>query len=165
MTRFYLLVATAKDEDLEKTVLEAYEWYERQHADGRKDLDVVGKKIAHVAAKVPGMAEYCYGQYQEVKAIISCLERRADEARGVRRKHYTEHYARSLSPTQIDKYLEGDPEILRFRALVEMMSLSKGKLEALSKGIEMLHWKIGHLVDLLKNELDEAVFSEQGSSL
>lgn len=154
---FYSRISKANVDDLDGIVGEAYEWFDAQHADGQKDLVLSGRKVMDVAKRIPGLAEFRYGQFKEICAIISCLERHLDVARGVRRKHYTEHYARALTPTQVEKYIDGDLELMRLRQLIELMELSKGKFEALSKGIESLNWKIRDYVDLLKNQLDDAI--------
>ena len=45
MSRFYSRIATAKIDDLAELVQEAYDWFDKQHADGQNDLNVDGKKI------------------------------------------------------------------------------------------------------------------------
>lgn len=156
MSKFYSKVISADPVDLESVIITAYDWFDEQYEDGRKDLIVKGRKIEDVAKTIPGIVEFRYGQLQEIEAILSFLERREDEMRGIKRKHYTEHYARTLNATQVERYSDSDPDVLQFRALRELMSLVRNRFLGLTKGYEYMHYQIRNIVELRKAQIEDS---------
>lgn len=156
-SRWYFAVSTAKDDDLAQIIAEAYSFFDAEYEESRAELDVDGKLIEAVAKRIPGNIEYRYGQLQVLEGIIANIEKREQVAQGKARKAFLEHYNRTLTERQIERYAEVDPKVIEMRELRELISLVRNKYLGVSKGFESMHYQLGNMVKLRAAGLDGAV--------
>jgi dTDP-4-amino-4,6-dideoxygalactose transaminase len=147
MTSWYAKVILDID-----AISEACEYFETQYLVGTREADIStlrGQRIDEVAKQLPGMVGYRYRQLQELEAIIGFLQIRELAIKGSRRKHYLEHYNRTLTPTTAEKFVEADDAVLDIALLRNSVALVRNKFLGLSKQHEYLQYQIGNLTRLL----------------
>lgn len=140
-------------------VAEAYEHYVAEYERFRAELDernLRGSKITHVAGRIPGLSEYVYAQWSQIKAIVELMELRVQQATQKARKYYTEGYPKQLNAYQIENWAKSDNEVLTLTELVIQMKLVQDQWEGISKGVERLHHQLRCIVDLRKVGLEDA---------
>lgn len=155
MSRWYSKIM-ADPEDF-STVADAFEWFEKEYADAQSELDVRGKRIEDVSKRLPGIVEYRYGQYVEVKAIVDYLETMEIKARGEARKRYVEHYNRALTERQVERYAEADDNVVAIRLIIAQMKMMRDKFEGLTKGYEHMLFQIGHITKLRIAHMEDSI--------
>lgn len=157
MSNWYSKVS-ADPNDL-SPVADAYEYFDRQYEDAKRDLEVLTKKgapVSEVIRRIPGLTEYRYGQLSEIEAIIGYLEIIQTKAQGIKRKHYLEAYNRQLSDRMVELYSASDPAVADLGLLRNQFSLIRNKFLGVHKGLETLHYQIGHLVKLLEKGIEDS---------
>ena len=147
-----------RDPDDLDPVCAALEHFNAEYQAAREEVDNLhGRRLIEVQTMLPGIVGYRYEQYMELSAILGYLHVRTDAVLGGRRRHYSEHYNRALSDRMIEKYAENDPQVITMRELCNHLVAVKNKFEALSRQHEYLHYQLGHIVQLRKAGLDDAL--------
>ena len=110
-----------------------------------------------VSSELPGIVEYRYAQLQELEAIIDLLEKRMDKLHSEKYKHYSESYNKILSDRQIEKYVNGEDEILALHEIIILFSLLRNQYHGIMKSLEILNWQISNITKLVVAALDNTV--------
>ena len=131
-------------------------YYEGLYEDYRKKLNVKGEVIIKVGAEIPDLTDKVYAFWSEIKAIFEIVELRKETAVGKARKHYIEHYNRTLTSYQVENYAKVDSEAIAFSELLIEIDFIKNKWEGLSKGIERLHHQIRIISEMRKGGIEDA---------
>jgi hypothetical protein len=137
-------------------VLDAYDYYDSEYELYKKELDVRGQKIIAASSRIPQLAEAVWARYSEAEAIIAYMEKIEGQIIQKWRKHYTENYNRDLQANTVEKYIVNEPEVVDYCELVIRMKMISSKWKGLSKGVENLHFQLGHITDLRKHGIEDA---------
>ena len=105
-------------------------------------------KIEQNLAALPGITDHRFQQLQVVEAVLDYLN---TELRRIKSKHfkrYLENYQRALSSRDVDRYVDGEQEVIDMTMLVNEVSLIRNKYLGIMKGLESKNFMLGHLVRL-----------------
>lgn len=109
-------------------------------------------KISGVIEKnlrdLPGVTEHRFNQLQEVEAVLNYMN---IQLRKIRRKHfqsYLESYQKALTAREVDKYVDGEDEVVEYEELINEVALLRNKWLGLMKGLESKNFMLGHLTKL-----------------
>jgi prophage maintenance system killer protein len=141
-------------------ILDACEAFEQQYAEAVAEIDLAamrGTRVTEWQKRLPGIVGYRYGQLEEINDIIGYLEIRDTEVRGLRRRHYLEHYERTLAITTVEKYVDADAAVIALRLLRSHVLNIRNKFTALFKQLEMLHYQLISLAKSLAAGVDDAI--------
>lgn len=131
-------------------------YFDSIYDDYRKKLDVKGKILINVGAEIPDLTEKIASIWSEIKSIYDIIELKKIAAIGKARKKYIEHYNRTLSASQVEKYAEVDPEVLSISEILIEIEFLRYKWEGLSKGVERLHQQLRIITEMRRGGLEEA---------
>lgn len=109
---------------------------------------ILGGNLERAAANIPGLTEHRFSQLQEIEAILELLN---IELKAVRSKHhrkYLESYNRVLTSRDIDRYIDGELEVIDMAKLVNQMAFVRNEWIGIIKGFDMKSFKIGEIVKL-----------------
>jgi hypothetical protein len=157
MTSWYRRVTLAQNDTV---LLEACAYFEREHATAVTEIDLGvlrGRQVVELQKQVPGIVGYRYGQLEELNDIVGYLDIRDTELRGQRRRHYLEHYERTLNPTTVEKYVEADAAVIALQLLRSQVLHVRNKYTALFKQLEMLHFSLISLAKTWAAGVEDAV--------
>jgi len=158
MARWYAKVA-ADPVNFHKALGDALEYYYNEYEDARKDLTPDrGTRIDDTSLRLPGLIEYRYGQWHELEAILKFLEIQYDRVKGEKKRHFYEHYNRQLSERLADQYADIEPEVVLLREFIQQVALVRNMFLGIYKGLEVLHFQVGHIIQLRKAGIDDATF-------
>jgi hypothetical protein len=147
-----------RDPDDLNPVFAALEHFNAEYQAARTEVDNLhGRRMIEVQSMLPGIVGYRYEQFMELSAILGYLEIRTEALLGSKRRHYIEHYNRALSDRMVEKYAETDSQVIAMRELCNHVVAVKSKFEALSRQHEYLHYQLGHMVQLRKAGLEDAI--------
>jgi hypothetical protein len=121
--------------------------YEAEIIQAKIDVRVSGNVEKNISA-LPGITEHRFAQLQEIEAVLNFLN---IQLRVIRRKHfqkYLEHYARSLTSRDAEKYVDGEQEVIDYETIINDVALLRNKWLGIMKGIDSKQWQLGHLVKL-----------------
>jgi len=144
--RWYTKIVHDTDAD---TVGEALDHFQREYRDACNETkDLHGKRLIEAETMLPGIAGYRLEQQKELESILGYLEIQIDALIGAKRRHYLEHYNRSLGDRMVEKYAETDPAVISLRELHSHIAAMHRQFAALSKHHEYLHFQLGNISKL-----------------
>ena len=121
--------------------------YERELSNAKKECKIGGFVEANIK-ELPGITEHRFNQLQEIEAVLNYLN---IQLRKIRRKHfqkYLENYARALSSRDVEKYVDGEDEVIDYETIINEVALLRNKWLGIMKGLETKQWQMGHIVRL-----------------
>jgi hypothetical protein len=133
-------------------------YYQNEYEAARRETGVKGNIERNLSA-LPGITEYRFNQLQEIEAVLNYLN---IQLRGIRRRHfqkYLENYQRALSSRDVDKYVDGEKEVLDYEVLINEVALLRNQYLGILKGLESKNFMLGHITRLKVAGMEDAVIS------
>jgi uncharacterized protein YfdQ (DUF2303 family) len=132
-----------------------------QHYDAELDAakSEVGIKgiIEKQLASLPGITEHRYHQLQTVEAVLNYLNIELKRTKSKHFKRYLENYQRALSSRDVEKYVDGEAEVVNMEMLINEVALLRNRYLAIMKGLEAKQWQLGHIVKLRTVGMEDAM--------
>jgi hypothetical protein len=122
-------------------------YYESELDTAKFDTGIKGNVEKNIAA-LPGITEYRFNQLQEVEAVLNYLNIQLRKIRSATFKKYLENYNRALTSRDVDKYVDGEPDVIDMETLVNEVALLRNRWLGILKGLEAKQWQLGHIVKL-----------------
>ena len=122
-------------------------YYESELQAAKQDVKIWGNVEKNIAA-LPGVTEHRFNQLQEIEAVLNYLN---IQLRKIRRRHfqkYLENYQRALSSRDVEKYVDGEDEVIDFETIINEVALLRNKWLGVMKGLDSKQWMAGHIVRL-----------------
>jgi uncharacterized protein YfdQ (DUF2303 family) len=122
-------------------------YYEAELNSARFDVSIKGK-VEKNLADLPGVTEQYFSNLQEIEAVLNYLN---IQLRKIRRKHfqkYLENYNRVLTSRDVEKYVDGEQEVIDFEMLINEVALLRNRYLGIMKALESKNFMLGHLVRL-----------------
>lgn len=139
------------------TLPEVVEHFETELVIAREeDLAMKGRQIERIAADIPSIVEHRYGQLQEIEAILEFLNIEMRKIRSKVFRRFLENYQRALSSRDVEKYVDGDDEVVDMAVLINQFSLLRNQWLGLVKGIDQKSFSVNNIVRLRVAGLDDA---------
>jgi hypothetical protein len=126
---------------------DAVEYFQRQLEGAWQESRIIGS-IEKNAQELSGITAYRFGQLQEVEAILKLLNIRYDKLRSDHYRRYLERYQRELSDRSIEKYIDGEEDVISMHILINEVALVRNKYLALMKGLESKNFMISNIIKL-----------------
>ena len=116
--------------------------------DSAKEEPRIKGNLEKNSQELSGITSYRFSQLQEIEAILKHLNIKYDKIRSDHYRRYLERYNRQLTDRSIEKYIDGEDDVVGMAMLINEVSLVRNKYLALMKGLESKAWQIGHIVKL-----------------
>ena len=153
MNKWYRIIVL--NENIDK-ISDCMDYFENELVEARKECKIKGS-LEQAAARLPGIFEHRYSQLQEVESILEYLN---IELRRIRSKHfriYKETYNTELADRIIDKYVDGEDEIVTWSKILNSIALIRNQYISITKSLDQKNWLIGHIVRLRTAGIEDAV--------
>jgi hypothetical protein len=158
MSRWYRKV-TADSNNFYAPLGEAIEYFYNEYEEARLELTPPqGGLITEMASSLPGIVEHRMAQYHELEGILKFLEIHYDKAKGIKKKHFLEHYNRDLSERSATERADIEPEVILIREFIQEVALIRNLFTGITKGLEYLHFQIGNITKLKSAGFEDATF-------
>lgn len=122
-------------------------FFEKEVESSKIETKIIGS-LEKNSQELSGQTAYRYGQLQELEAILKYLNIQYDKMRSVHYRKYLEHYNKVLTDRSIEKYIDGENDIVNMGILINEVSLMRNKFLATLKGLDVKQYQIGHIVKL-----------------
>src|SRR5574343_440729 len=122
-------------------------FYQRELVDARVDCRINGLIEQNLKA-LPGITEHRFNQLQEIEAVLNFMN---IQLRKIRRKHfkaYLENYPRALSSRDVEKYVDGEEEVVDYEVLINEVALLRNNYIGILKGIEAKNYQLSSITKL-----------------
>lgn len=130
-------------------------YYEKELVEARKNVKISGN-LERASAELPGIMEERFSQLQEIEAILNFLN---IELRKIRSKHfkkYLENYQRALSSRDVEKYVDGEQEVVDYELIINDFALIRNKWLGLLKGYDQKQWQLTNITKLRVAGMEDA---------
>ena len=129
--------------------------FESELRDAKIECKVKGN-AEKLAAELPGIVEHRFNQLQEIEAILNFLNIELRKLRSSFFKKYLENYQRALSSRDVDKYVDGEVDVVDFEKIVNEFALLRNKWLGILKGLDQKQWQITNIVKLRVAGMEDA---------
>jgi hypothetical protein len=139
----------------------AVSWYENELELSKNEPKIIGS-LEKNSQELSGITSHRFGQLQEIEAILKYLNIRYDKIRSDHYRRYLERYNRDLTDRSIEKYIDGESDIVDMSILINEISLIRNKYLALIKGLDIKAWQIGHITRLRVVGMEDVNLGSKG---
>jgi len=129
--------------------------FETELMAAKQECKVKGN-VEKLAAELPGIVEHRFNQLQEIEAILNYLNIELRKLRSSYFKKYLENYQRALSSRDVDKYVDGEADVVDFEKIVNEFALLRNKWLGILKGLDQKQWQITNIVKLRVAGMEDA---------
>ena len=140
---------------------DAIDWFQKQLETSWVEAKIIGG-IERAAQELSGIMAYRFGQLQEVEAILKHLNIRYDKMRSDHYRKYLERYQRELTDRSIEKYIDGEDDVVTMATLINEVALVRNKYLALIKGLEQKSYNISNIIKLRIVGMEDAHIDTRG---
>ena len=130
-------------------------WYEDQLENARIECGLKGN-LEKNASALPGIVEKRFGQLQEIEAILEYLNIELRRTRTKFFKKYLENYQRALSSRDVEKYVDGEDDVVDYEKIINEFALLRNKWLGITKGLDQKQWQITNIVKLRVAGMEDA---------
>ena len=134
---------------------EAISYFEYELTEARREVKIVGN-IEKAAASMPGIVEHRYNQLQEIEAILEYLNIEQRRLRSQFFKKYLENYARALSSRDVEKYVDGEADVVDFEKIINEFALLRNKWLGIIKALDIKQWQLSNVIKLRVAGMEDA---------
>jgi hypothetical protein len=134
---------------------EAIQHFEVELTDARKEVKLSGN-VERAAASMPGIVEHRFNQLQEIEAILEYLNIELRRLRSSFFKKYLENYQRALSSRDVEKYVDGESDVVDYEKIINEFALLRNKWLGVLKALDQKQWQITNVVKLRVAGMEDA---------
>ena len=139
----------------------AIEFYNRELSSAQDETRIRGN-VEKNAQELSGIMSYRFDQLQELEAILKFLNIKYDKMRSDHYRRYLERYQRDLSDRSIEKYIDGEDDIVGMAMIINEVSLVRNRYLALIKGLDVKQFQLSNIVRLRIVGMEDAHLGTKG---
>jgi hypothetical protein len=133
----------------------AIAYFEDQLIEAKGEIKLKGN-VERAAAEMPGIVEHRFNQLQEIEAILHYLNIELRRLRSSFFKKYLENYQRALSSRDVEKYVDGEADVVDYEKIINEFALMRNKWLGVLKGLDQKQWQITNVVKLRVAGMEDA---------
>ena len=133
----------------------AIQYFETELIEARKEVKLKGS-VEKSSSEMPGIVEHRFNQLQEIEAILNYLNIELRKLRSSFFKKYLENYQRALSSRDVEKYVDGEADIVDYEKIINEFALLRNKWLGVLKGLDQKQWQITNIVKLRVAGMEDA---------
>lgn len=139
----------------------AIDFYNKELESAKNEPKILGN-VEKNAQELAGIMSYRFTQLQELEAILKFLNVKYDKIRSDLYRKYNERYNRELTDRAIEKYIDGEDDIVTMSIVINEVALVRNKYLALIKGLDIKQFQISNIVKLRIVGMEDAHLDSRG---
>jgi|TARA_B100001094_G_scaffold15145_1_gene13085 conjugal transfer/entry exclusion protein len=129
--------------------------YEQELDQARFECRIKGN-LEKNSASMPGIVEQRFNQLQEIEAILQYLNIELRRLRSKHFKKYLENYQRALSSRDVEKYVDGESDVVDYEKIINEFALLRNKWLGITKALDQKQWQITNITKLRVAGMEDA---------
>jgi hypothetical protein len=121
----------------------------------RAEVKIYGN-IEKSSSVLPGIVEQRFNQLQEIEGILEYLNIELRRLRSKTFRKYLENYQRALSSRDVEKYVEGEPDIVDMEKIINEFALLRNQWLGIIKGLDIKQWQLSNIIKLRTAGMEDA---------
>jgi len=138
-----------------KKIPDAILYFNTEYEQARKECRIYGN-LEKASASLPGIVEHRFQQLQEIEAILEYLNIEKRKLRSQHFRKYLENYQRALSSRDVEKYVDGEADVVDFDKIVNEFALLRNRWLGITKGLDQKQWQLTNIVKLRVAGMEDA---------
>ncbi len=134
---------------------DAVTYFEAELLAARNECRITGN-LEKAAASMPGIVEQRFSQLQEIEAVLEYLNIELRRLKSSHFRKYLENYARALSSRDVEKYVEGESDVVDMEKIINEFALLRNKWLGITKALDQKQWQITNIVKLRVAGMEDA---------
>ena len=134
---------------------DAIQYFEDELDAAKAQIRIKGN-VERAAAELPGIVEQRFNQLQELEAILEYLNIELRRLRSSFFKKYLENYARALSSRDVEKYVDGEADVVDYEKIINEFALMRNKWLGVTKALDQKQWQLTNIVKLRVAGMEDA---------
>ena len=112
--------------------------------------------IEKSSSVLPGIVEQRFNQLQEIEGILEYLNIELRRLRSKTFKKYLENYQRALTSRDVDKYVDGEADVVDMEKIINEFALLRNQWLGIIKGLDIKQWQLSNIIKLRTSGLEDA---------
>ena len=133
----------------------AVAFFEAELEEARVERKLSGN-LERASASMPGIVEHRFNQLQEIEAILNYLNIELRRLRSSYFKKYLENYQRALSSRDVDRYVDGEADVVDYEKIINEFALLRNKWLGVLKALDQKQWQITNITKLRVAGMEDA---------
>ena len=133
----------------------AIAFFEAELQEARVECKLSGN-LERASASMPGVVEHRFNQLQEIEAILNYLNIELRRLRSSYFKKYLENYQRALSSRDVDRYVDGEADVVDYEKIINEFALMRNKWLGITKGLDQKQWQLTNITKLRVAGMEDA---------
>ena len=129
--------------------------YYSELSDAKNEAKIYGN-IEKASASLPGIVAHRFNQLQEIEGILEYLNIELRRLRSKTFKKYLENYQRALSSRDVEKYVDGEADVVDYEKIINEFALLRNKWLGVLKALDQKQWQITNVVKLRVAGMEDA---------
>ena len=134
---------------------DAIQYFEDELDAAKAQIRIKGN-VERAAAEMPGIVEQRFNQLQELEAILEYLNIELRRLRSSFFKKYLENYARALSSRDVEKYVDGEADVVDYEKIINEFALMRNKWLGVTKALDQKQWQLTNIFKLRVAGMEDA---------
>ena len=134
---------------------EAIRHYEDELEVAKSEIRIRGN-LEKASADMPGIVEQRFNQLQEIEAVLQYMNIELRRLRSSHFKKYLENYQRALSSRDVEKYVDGESDVVDYEKIINEFALLRNKWLGITKGLDQKQWQMTNIVKLRVAGMEDA---------
>lgn len=134
---------------------EAIQHFEDELLQARLEVKLKGN-LERAAAEMPGIVEHRFNQLQEIEAILEYLNIELRRLKSSFFRKYLENYQRALSSRDVEKYVDGEADVVDYEKIINEFALIRNKWLGVLKALDQKQWQLTNIVKLRVAGMEDA---------
>jgi len=136
-------------------ITDAIKFYDTELIEAKQEVKLSGN-VEKAAASLPGIVEHRFNQLQEIEAILEYLNIELRRLRSSFFKKYLENYQRALSSRDVEKYVDGEADVVDYEKIINEFALIRNRWLGVLKGLDQKQWQLTNIVKLRVAGMEDA---------
>lgn len=133
----------------------AIDYFDNELKQARQEVKLKGS-LERAASEMPGIIEHRFNQLQEIEAILEYLNIELRRLRSSYFRQYLENYQRALSSRDVEKYVDGEADVVDYEKVINEFALMRNKWLGILKALDQRQWQITNIVKLRVAGMEDA---------
>ena len=133
----------------------AVAFFEAELEEAKVECKLSGN-LERASASMPGIVEHRFNQLQEIEAILNYLNIELRRLRSSYCKKYLENYQRALSSRDVDRYVDGEADVVDYEKIINEFALLRNKWLGVLKALDQKQWQITNITKLRVAGMEDA---------
>ena len=132
------------------------DYYYLELDEAKREVKIYGN-VEKSSAALPGLVAQRFNQLQEIEGILEYLNIELRRLRSKTFKKYLENYQRALSSRDVEKYVDGEADVVDMEKIINEFALLRNQWLGVIKGLDIKQWQLSNIIKLRTAGLEDVV--------